>query len=387
LPEDHPGFSDVEYRARRAAMRQPVLADPELWVPADEQARARYLASFEAFCKVFPDALIVSERGRMHVDRIREVEKGRLLTAGFHNSMGYFRDDLPLYEMILDEPAQRELDRLWQELDFITGAPERQLKDFIFYERAEPPRTIKGPEFDFIRSEDKDVASEAKLMRMRDVYMANARDVAKPDGSSAVALQAIEDHFTNLNANIRWVERATLAAEPSHLKSLVDFAARAYRRPLTDAERDGLLKFYRTLREEDGLNHEEAVRDSIVAVLMSPHFCYRFDLVEAGDGAKPLSDFALASRLSYFLWSSMPDDELRRAAAEAAGASIFRPVCAWAVAANRVAARRIDATNNLQPRERGTRVRRRWQLLLEPRTPVSSVRCHKYGAPTRRANR
>src|SRR5205823_10877213 len=44
--------------------------------------------------------------------------------------------------------------------------------------------------------------------------------------------------------------------------------------------------------------------------LMSPHFCYRLDLAEPGAGVKPLSDHALASRLSYFLWSSMPDDEL-----------------------------------------------------------------------------
>jgi mono/diheme cytochrome c family protein len=309
-------------KARRAAMRQPILADPELAVPADETERARFIASFEAFCKVFPDAFIVSERGRMHVDRMREVEKGRLLTAGFHNSMGYFRDDLPLYEMILGEPQQRELDRLWQELDFITGAPERQLKDFIFYERAEPPRTIKGPEFDFIRSEDKDVASEAKLMRMRDVYLTNARQVAKPDGGSDVALQAIEDHFTKLNNDIRWVEQAQMAAEPSHLKSVLDFGQRAYRRPLTDAERDSILKFYHSLRDEDGLNHEEAIRDSIVSVLMSPHFCYRFDLVDAGNGARPLSDYALASRLSYFLWSSMPDDELL---AHAAAGDLHQP--------------------------------------------------------------
>jgi hypothetical protein len=69
------------------------------------------------------------------------------------------------------------------------------------------------------------------------------------------------------------------------------------------------------------LTHEEAMRDSIVSVLMSPYFCYRLD---PGAGARnaapaggriPLSDFALASRLSYFLWSTMPDDELLARAA------------------------------------------------------------------------
>jgi hypothetical protein len=51
---------------------------------------------------------------------------------------------------------------------------------------------------------------------------------------------------------------------------------------------------------------------------MSPHFCYRVDLLSRGPGVQPLSDFALASRLSYFLWSSMPDAELMALAAAGA---------------------------------------------------------------------
>src|SRR4051812_10347144 len=52
------------------------------------------------------------------------------------------------------------------------------------------------------------------------------------------------------------------------------------------------------------------MRDAIASILVSPHFAYRLDLSPAEKGIKPLSDYALASRLSYFLWSSMPDDEL-----------------------------------------------------------------------------
>ena len=106
----------------------------------------------------------------------------------------------------------------------------------------------------------------------------------------------------------------------SHLDSLLRFAARAYRRPLSQAEHEEMLTYYRTLREKDGLTHEEAIRDLIVSVLMSPKFCYRLDLgdaplfgedVPAAAGAgQPLSSYSLASRLSYFLWSSMPDEEL-----------------------------------------------------------------------------
>ena len=80
-----------------------------------------------------------------------------------------------------------------------------------------------------------------------------------------------------------------------------------------------MLAFYAALREKSGLTHEEAIRDSIVSVLMSPKFCYRIDLVgtagaNSGQG-RPLSNYALASRLSYFLWSSMPDEKLLARAA------------------------------------------------------------------------
>ena len=58
---------------------------------------------------------------------------------------------------------RRELDALWQELDFITLSPIRQYKDFIFFERAEPPRFMREAEFDFARSEDKDATSDEKI--------------------------------------------------------------------------------------------------------------------------------------------------------------------------------------------------------------------------------
>jgi hypothetical protein len=84
---------------------------------------------------------------------------------------------------------------------------------------------------------------------------------------------------------------------------------------LSPADRADLLAFYREARERYHLDHEGAIRETIVLVLTSPKFSYRVDLVGAGDGVQPLSDFDLASRLSYFLWSSMPDEELWRHAA------------------------------------------------------------------------
>jgi hypothetical protein len=264
----------------------------------------RLRGALERFCAVFPDAFFVSDRGP-YFDPTA-AGKGRPLTAGFHLMQGYFRDDQPLCELILDDRERRELDALWQELNFVTLAPMRQYKDFIFFERAEPPRFLFEADFDFARSEDKDAVSEAKMSRLAKGYMAKSRK----KGATDEALQAIETYFAGISAEIRWVERARRAAEPSHLEALLRFAECAYRRPLSKVEQEDLLAFYRKLRRHEELGHEEAVRDTLASVLLSPHFCYRIDLAETGTTTRPLSEYALASRLSYFLWSSMPDAEL-----------------------------------------------------------------------------
>ncbi len=273
------------------------------------KARAR-------FCRVFPDAFVVTERAPYY-DATTSAQ-GRLLSAGFHLMQGYDRDDGPLYELVLDEVGRREVDALWDELHFVTGDPMRQYKDFIFFERAEPPRFMQEATFDFARSEDKDVTSKAKIQQLRQAYLAKG----SANGASDQALEAIETYFAHISSQIRQVEQARQAAEPSHLAALQTFAARAYRRPLSPGERADLLAFYRKLREKDQLSHEEAVRDTVASILLSPHFCYRLDLPEAGEAARPLPDYALASRLSYFLWSSMPDDELL---AHAAAGDLHKP--------------------------------------------------------------
>ncbi len=272
--------------------------------------------ALDRFCSVFPDAFVVSDRGPYFDPNA--AGQGRPLTAGFHLMQGYFRDDEPLCELILDGRERRELDALWQELNFVALAPARQYKDFIFFERAEPPRFMREAEFDFARSEDKDAVSEAKMTRLAEAYLAKARE----QGAKGEAEEAIRTYFAGISAEIREVERARQAAEPSPLEALARFAERAYRRPLSAAERDDLLAFYHTLRRQDDPGHEEALRDTLVTVLLSPHFSYRFDLAEPGTAARPLPDYALASRLSYFLWSSMPDAELL---AHAAAGDLRRP--------------------------------------------------------------
>ena len=284
---------------------------PQLVAPEEPQQREAFAASLQRFCETFPDAFYISERGRDYVGKARdEQEKGRLLSAGFHSMMGYYRDDAPLYDMLLDPAAQQELDGLWQELDFVTSAPMRQYTGFIWFDRTDS-LYMRDEVFDFARAEDKDVTTEPMIQRLAEVYLGKAQR----SGGSDEVLQSIERYFRDINEQIRAVEQSRLAAEPTHREALLEFAGRAYRRPLTEDEQVDLLEFYRQLREVDELEHEEAIQDCVVALLMSPKFCYRVDLMPTAEERGPLTDLELASRLSYFLWSSMPDAELMELAA------------------------------------------------------------------------
>jgi hypothetical protein len=91
------------------------------------------------------------------------------------------------------------------------------------------------------------------------------------------------------------------------------FANKAYRRPVEAASIDRLVQLAETEYTHPGKTFEDGVRRAMVAVLASPRFLFRVEEVDAAyaDEAHPfLDDWSLASRLSYFLWSTMPDDEL-----------------------------------------------------------------------------
>ena len=90
------------------------------------------------------------------------------------------------------------------------------------------------------------------------------------------------------------------------------FAKRAYRRPLREQEVVRLLQLARNSWEK-GETFRDGVRVALKAVLVSPNFLFRGEWpTDAKPGTSPrlINEYALASRLSYFLWSSMPDDEL-----------------------------------------------------------------------------
>jgi Protein of unknown function (DUF1592)/Protein of unknown function (DUF1588)/Protein of unknown function (DUF1587)/Protein of unknown function (DUF1585)/Protein of unknown function (DUF1595)/Planctomycete cytochrome C len=105
--------------------------------------------------------------------------------------------------------------------------------------------------------------------------------------------------------------------DPSRLdcgrKVIARFAERAFRRPVQPDELERVLQVFR-MAHDRGESFERCVQVALTTVLASPRFLF---LVEPeGTEDRPLTEFELASRLSYFLWSTMPDDELSREARE-----------------------------------------------------------------------
>lgn len=100
-------------------------------------------------------------------------------------------------------------------------------------------------------------------------------------------------------------------------ENLGEFASRAFRRPVDPEEVERLWSVVEYARSQ-GSSEEAAIQAGLQAVLVSPHFLFRVELDRPGaaeaephpEGVAPLNDWQIASRLSYFLWSSMPDETL-----------------------------------------------------------------------------
>ncbi len=110
-----------------------------------------------------------------------------------------------------------------------------------------------------------------------------------------------------------------VSEEPCARKILSTLATRAYRRPVTERDMQVLLDFYNAGRAEAGF--DQGIQQGLERILAAPSFLFRVEREHAGPAATSahrLSELDLASRLSFFLWSSIPDDELREAAVRGA---------------------------------------------------------------------
>jgi hypothetical protein len=234
----------------------PLVPDAPILVGESPASRERYERAFAEFRSLFPIALAYT--------KIVPVDEVVTLTL-------FYREDEPLRRLMLTEAEIRELDRLWAELRWVSQSP---LKLVNAYEQIAEFATQDRP----------DLVEAFKPLK-------------QPIYDAAAAF-----------------EKEMVAAEPRQVGRLVQFAERAYRRPLTAAEAAELRALYRRLRQEE-LPHEEAFRLTLARILVAPAFLYRLEAAPAGTATARISDWELASRMSYFLWSSMPDEKLRAAAA------------------------------------------------------------------------
>jgi hypothetical protein len=205
----------------------------------------------------------------------------------FHIRMKYFRDDEFLSRNILNDQTRRQLDQAWADL---TGS------------------------FDFHNTWLQFLARKyGKELNGRRIEKLDADWIAKFPDAGRRYVKSLKEDF----------EKSQLmfaAAEPGHIPDVIHFASKAWRRPLSEVENIGLQEFYRSLRSESKLDHRAAVCAVLARVLVSPQFLYRSERVPltesvASNVAVPLTQSELASRLSFLIWSSVPDEELRRAAA------------------------------------------------------------------------
>lgn len=163
-------------------------------------------------------------------------------------------------------------------------------------------------------------------------------DTVIPEGAHTIAVAFTNDYYDegsgeDRNLVVDWFElegphdgpwdppdtRADiLACEPPEggeldcvTRTIESFGLRAWRRPLTSDEVSGLVSLYQLSRDSGG-DWEEGVRIALKAMLVSPNFTFRVETDPVPDSgtSHPVNPYELACRLSYFLWSSMPDDEL-----------------------------------------------------------------------------
>jgi hypothetical protein len=275
----------------------------DLLLRPESQLARDLTASSEQFCAAFPN-------------RFFYVDANRGLAAGFHLVEGFFRDDQPLVNKVLTEAERQQLDCLWKELDFVTQSVETLLRGFVWFERSER-HVLHDKRFDWLRSEDPLLVEEEMLSRFERLYLEKlgvklVDDALRPQQPSA-QFDLIHGFFEQVRAGLAEYKQTLARAEEPALVDLERFAQRAYCRPLQSDEAKALRGLYQRLRKQ-GQGVEAALRGTFTAVLMSPHFFYHVPVVPLGPGVHPLTDDALARRLSYFFWSSLPDDELLQAA-------------------------------------------------------------------------
>jgi hypothetical protein len=207
----------------------------------------------------------------------------------FVQKVKYHRDDRFVAENLIDDATRARLDQAWNDL----------YASFEYHD------------------------NYLRLLAKHYGFDLKGAGIAQMDKARIAALPAeMRKYVIPLRSEYDEVFAAQAAARPGHVRDCLEFASRAWRRPLTEKEKQELRSFYDKTISADP-DHRKAIRALLTRVLIAPQFLYRVEQVaDASPGKpapdsppiKPLTNWEMASRLSYFLWSSIPDDELRRAA-------------------------------------------------------------------------
>lgn len=226
--------------------------------PASQESRDRFRAKLWAFRELFPRFVCFP-----HVIPTDEA----VCLKQFH------REDEPLVRLMLDASQKAQIDRLWEEQRFVSQFPlseNKYLPLFIgFVTQDQPKETLRFFE------------------GFREPFARRAADF----------------------------EQELAAATPRQMEHLLAFAERAFRRPLLQAERQAFQEQFAEMKAR-GSSDEEAIRGVIARVLTSPAFLFKIESAPPGLKAAAVNDYELATRLSYFLWSTLPDQELLSLAAQ-----------------------------------------------------------------------
>ncbi len=181
-----------------------------------------------------------------------------------------YREDDHLARLMLDDVQTAQLNKLWDELRYVSREPIRlvDVLDSLLETTIDHPQT-----------------------------------------------GIFDDAVEKFNERAEAFRKQLVQSEVKHLDALVDFARRAWRRPISETEELELRELYGRFRTLE-LAHEDAFRLTLARVFVASPFLYRLE--EAAHAVEPavVTDYELASRLSYFLWSSVPDEELHTAAVD-----------------------------------------------------------------------
>ena len=230
--------------------RAPLVAAPSSPLWREIAAQTRQ------FRETFPLGLCFNEVAPGHVDQI--------------TLRVYYREDQQLRRLMLDAAQRAHLDRLWEELDFVGQGAIREYDGF-------------------------------------DVFIGFTTQVSQAETTQ------FETYREPTRLRAEALRKKQIDSEPAQVAAALQLADRAWRRPLSSLEEEELRDLYDALRQSE-VGHEEALRTLLAEIFVSPQFLFRLEVPAEGKVPQPVSDAELATRLSYFLWSSLPDAELRAVA-------------------------------------------------------------------------